>query len=451
MTRAMIADPDLLAKAAAGAADEVSRASDEPGLHRPLPRGAADRVRREPADGTGAVDPAAVADGVRRGRRVLVAGGGPAGVAAALEAAAAGHDVVLAERSAALGGQFRVAGRAPAHRETWERYARWIAHRLEADGVDVRLSTEVAAVDAEEYDAVVLATGAVPSARRCRPRCRARSSTPRTPSSTRRALRPGPRRRLGRRLAGLDAAETLAESGLEVTYACAGAAIGEGVHQYQRNLYLARLDRLPVRLVHHTEVVALGGAGGAAARLLGATEPLPTVWGPSCSRRAGCRTTACGGRWEAAGGACAPAMSSGLGAPRRPCWRGRSRRGGWRRWRGRRWWCRAREVRAGRRRFRGRVARDIRGQSSSDPREDAATPEPTGPLTAPSADVTPTRSAGPGRRPRGRSARRPPPPTARASAGLCRRRPLLPGALLAALSDDEVAAPDQRAPRARPP
>ena len=76
---------------------------------------------------------------------MLVAGGGPAGVAAALEAAAGGHAVVLAERSAQLGGQLRVAGRAPAHRETWERYERWIAHRLAADGVEVRLGVEVTA------------------------------------------------------------------------------------------------------------------------------------------------------------------------------------------------------------------------------------------------------------------------------------------------------------------
>ena len=71
--------------------------------------------------------------------RVLVAGGGPAGVAAALEAAANGHEVVLAERGAQLGGQLRVAGHAPAHRETWERYGRWVAHRLAAGLQDSRL------------------------------------------------------------------------------------------------------------------------------------------------------------------------------------------------------------------------------------------------------------------------------------------------------------------------
>ena len=75
--------------------------------------------------------------------------------------------------------------------------------------------------------------------------------------------------------AGLDAAETLAEHGLDVTYACAGAAIGERVHQYQRNLYLGRLDRLAVALVHHTEVAAPAGEVVLRHVFSGRTDPLP--------------------------------------------------------------------------------------------------------------------------------------------------------------------------------
>src|SRR4051812_6121225 len=163
MTRAMIADPDLAAKAGAGRdAEVIPCVGCNQGCighyHAGLPiacivnpRTGRERTLRRP----GRADGATV-------RRVLVAGGGPAGVAAALEAAAAGHDVVLAERAAQLGGQLRVAGRAPAHRETWDRYERWIAHRLAADGVDVRLEVAVAAGDAEDYDAVVVATRATP-------------------------------------------------------------------------------------------------------------------------------------------------------------------------------------------------------------------------------------------------------------------------------------------------
>jgi 2,4-dienoyl-CoA reductase-like NADH-dependent reductase (Old Yellow Enzyme family) len=278
MTRAMIADPDLLAKAAAGTDDEVipcigcnqgcighyhlglpvaCLVNPRTGRERAIPRAGGER-----ADGG-------------TPRRLLVVGGGPAGVAAALEAAAAGHEVVLAERGAHLGGQLRVAGRAPAHRETWERYERWIAHRLAADGVDVRLGIEVTAEDAGEHDAVVLATGAIPY-RPPLPRGLPCAVVDAPDAILDPAALAGPVlvADWGGGWAGLDAAETLAEHGLDVTYACAGAAIGEGVHQYQRNLYLGRLDGLRVALVHHMEVAVADGAVALRHVFSGRTDPL---------------------------------------------------------------------------------------------------------------------------------------------------------------------------------
>ena len=47
---------------------------------------------------------------------------------------------------------------------------------------------------------------------------------------------------------GLDAAELLAAPGCEVELASGGVVPGEDVHQYQRNLYLARLDEAGVRI-----------------------------------------------------------------------------------------------------------------------------------------------------------------------------------------------------------
>ncbi len=54
---------------------------------------------------------------------------------------------------------------------------------------------------------------------------------------------------------GLDAAEVLAEQGLAVTLACAASAPGWTLHQYQRNLYLARFDERGIPILHHTEVL----------------------------------------------------------------------------------------------------------------------------------------------------------------------------------------------------
>ena len=72
---------------------------------------------------------------------------------------------------------------------------------------------------------------------------------------------------------GLDAAEVLAEHGLEVTLACAAPCPGETLHQYQRNLYLARFDARGIAILHHTEVVA----GGLRHLFSGRVSRLPDV------------------------------------------------------------------------------------------------------------------------------------------------------------------------------
>jgi pyruvate/2-oxoglutarate dehydrogenase complex dihydrolipoamide dehydrogenase (E3) component len=53
---------------------------------------------------------------------------------------------------------------------------------------------------------------------------------------------------------GLDAAELLAARGCDVTLAIASVSPGEGVHQYRRNLYLQRLYRAGVVILHHHEL-----------------------------------------------------------------------------------------------------------------------------------------------------------------------------------------------------
>jgi hypothetical protein len=56
---------------------------------------------------------------------------------------------------------------------------------------------------------------------------------------------------------GLDVAEALVARGAEVRLMTSAVAFGTAVHQYQRNLYLARLDEAGVELIHHLRPVAL--------------------------------------------------------------------------------------------------------------------------------------------------------------------------------------------------
>ena len=69
---------------------------------------------------------------------------------------------------------------------------------------------------------------------------------------------------------GLDAAELARGAGCEVTLAVAAASVGEGVHQYRRNLYLQRLYRAGVDVLHHHE---LAGAADGAVRLRNVFAP----------------------------------------------------------------------------------------------------------------------------------------------------------------------------------
>ncbi|MGH6720112.1 MAG: FAD-dependent oxidoreductase, partial [Alphaproteobacteria bacterium] len=93
--------------------------------------------------------------------RVVVIGGGPAGLEAALVAALRGHRVELHERDATLGGQARWVGHVPAMRELAKIIA-WQEAQLAKLQVVVRRNSPVtpAAVAALDADAVIVATGA---------------------------------------------------------------------------------------------------------------------------------------------------------------------------------------------------------------------------------------------------------------------------------------------------
>jgi 2-enoate reductase len=98
-----------------------------------------------------------------RKKKILVIGGGPAGMDAARVSALRGHRVELWEKGDALGGQLRVARMAP-HKQALGDLIRYLSRELDRAGVKVLVGAEATLQKIRGHDpeAVVLAAGASP-------------------------------------------------------------------------------------------------------------------------------------------------------------------------------------------------------------------------------------------------------------------------------------------------
>ncbi|AMP03789.1 NADH:flavin oxidoreductase [Collimonas pratensis] len=160
MTRAQIADPHMVIKIRDGREDEIKQCV---GANYCIDRqynGLDVLCVQNAATSREQSMPHQIAKSRGPKRKVVVVGAGPAGLEAARVARERGHEVVLFERSEAVGGQINLAAKAP-QREQMAGIVRWFDMETKRLGVDRRLGVDAdeAMILAERPDIVVLATG----------------------------------------------------------------------------------------------------------------------------------------------------------------------------------------------------------------------------------------------------------------------------------------------------
>lgn len=96
-------------------------------------------------------------------KKVVVVGGGPAGMKAAVTAAQRGHQVILLEKESVLGGQL-ICSEYDATKQDLKRFKNYLITQLQKTGVEVCLNTKATPEMVREMsaDSIILALGAYP-------------------------------------------------------------------------------------------------------------------------------------------------------------------------------------------------------------------------------------------------------------------------------------------------
>ena len=99
----------------------------------------------------------------KKAKNVIVVGGGPAGMQAAVVAAKRGHKVTLFEKEAKLGGQLNIAALPPFKGDIFP-WIDYLVNQIEKTGVKVELNTDASTeiITGKKPDAVIIGTGSTP-------------------------------------------------------------------------------------------------------------------------------------------------------------------------------------------------------------------------------------------------------------------------------------------------
>jgi 2,4-dienoyl-CoA reductase-like NADH-dependent reductase (Old Yellow Enzyme family) len=255
MTRAMISDPEMANKTRTGRSEDIRACI---GCNQACighyHAGYAISCIQNPVSGReltlGELSPA------MRARRILVVGGGPAGMKAAAIAAERGHRVILCEAAARLGGQALLAQMLP-ERSEFGGLVTNLERELRQAGVEVRLNSPVDAALAAAIapQAIILATGARPYL----PEIEGHEEAHMIDAWSVLTAQANP----GSRVViadwrcdwvGMGLAEKLARDGRHVRLAVNGTHAGQNLQMYLRDHWAAKLHRLGVEVIPYARL-----------------------------------------------------------------------------------------------------------------------------------------------------------------------------------------------------
>ncbi len=161
IARGLMADPDLPLKARAGCEEDINSCMRCLACFSNLMNTGHFRCAINPELGWQVQSQIETPTPIKK--KVLIAGGGVAGMEAAITCAACGHEVILCEKRDCLGGILKCEEKVPFKRLLGE-YLDRQANRVKKAGVDVRLNTAVTPQLAAEIapDVIISAVGSVP-------------------------------------------------------------------------------------------------------------------------------------------------------------------------------------------------------------------------------------------------------------------------------------------------